>query len=83
MLLEYAATELQGELWNQVWRILDLPLNMSSNSTESLFSAARATQLFSLLQTTKFLICYIVIPIAVADAKDPLQPNPIADNVNI
>ena len=33
--------------------------------------------------TTKFLICYIVIPIAVADAKDPLQPNPLADNVNI
>ena len=39
-------------------------------------SAARAAQLFSLLQTTKFLTCCIVILIAVADAKDPLLPEP-------
>ena len=57
----------------------------AENSTEFFFefSAARATQLFLLVQTMKFLTCYFVIPIAVTDAKVPLQPNPIADNVSI
>jgi len=30
-----------------------------------------------------YVICYIVIPIVVAGAKDALLPNPIADNANI
>ena len=50
----------------------------AGNSEELLLSAACATQLFSLLQTTKFFICYVVTPIAVADAKDALLPNPIS-----
>ena len=44
-------------------------------------SAARTAQLLSLLQINKFLICCIVILIAVADAKDPLFPEP-NDNRN-
>ena len=87
MLLEYAATELQGELLNRIWRVQDLLLQVSSNCGNFTLLirtwSARVTQLFSLLQTTKFLICYIVIPIAVSDAYDPLLPNPIAENVNI